>query len=64
MKRHFSDDQLKALANVFDIDTGGAFDPITDEGIAEKAEAIFPKAKREEMAADLKAALFPEGMKK
>ena len=55
MKRVFTDDQLKALADVFHIDTGGAFKPITDEEVAAKAEEIFPQAQREEMAEALKA---------
>jgi len=63
-RRQFADRNLKALAGVFRTDTGDAFKPITDEEIAAKAEAIFPQAKREEMAAKLKAeveALFRKG---
>lgn len=63
-QRQFTDDQLKALADVFHIDTGDAFKPITDEEIAAKAEAIFPQAKREEVVAKLNAeveALFRKG---
>ena len=56
-KRQFTDSQLKALANVFHVDTGGAFEPITDEEAAAKAEAIFPQAKREEVVAKLSAEL-------
>ena len=56
-QRQFTDDQLKALAGVFHIDTGDAFKPITDEEIAAKAEAIFPRAKREEVVAKLSAEL-------
>lgn len=55
MKRQFTDDQLKALADVFHIDTDGAFKPITDEEVAAKAEEVFPQAQREAMAATLKA---------
>ena len=40
MKRQFSDDQLKALANVFNIDTGDAFKPLTDKEVADKAREI------------------------
>ena len=56
-QRQFTDNQLKALANVFHVDTGGAFEPITEEEVAAKAEAIFPQAKREEVVAKLSAEL-------
>ena len=56
-QRQFTDDQLKALAGVFHIDTGDAFKPITDEEIAAKAEAISPQAKREEIVAKFSAEL-------
>ena len=56
-QRQFTDSQLKALANVFHVDTGGAFEPITEEEVAAKAEAIFPQAKREEAKAKLNAEL-------
>lgn len=55
MKRQFSDDQLKALASVFNIDTGDAFKPITEKEITEKAAQIFPKEQRDRAAAELKA---------
>ena len=47
MKRQFSDDQLKALANVFNIDTGDAFKPLTDKEVADKAREIFPQEQRD-----------------
>ena len=56
-KRQFTDSQLKALASVFNVDTGGAFKPITDEEVTAKAEEIFPQAKREEAKAKLSAEL-------
>ena len=53
-ERQFTDEQLKALAAVFHVDTGGAFDPVTDEEATKKAKEIFPQAKRDEAGAKLK----------
>ena len=55
MKRQFSNDQLKALANVFNIDTGDAFKPITDKEVTEKAAQIFPQEQRDKVAAAMGA---------
>lgn len=55
MKRQFSDDQLKALANVFNIDTGDAFKPLTDKEVADKAREIFPQEQRDKVAAAMGA---------
>ena len=60
-RRQYTDKQLKALAAVFDIDTGGAFDPITDEYIAEKAKEIFSDDWRDALAKRLTATLEEMG---
>lgn len=63
-RRQYTDDELKILADVFGIDTGGTFHQTTDEEATKKAEEIFPKAQRDEVAANLRAAveeLFRKG---
>ena len=49
-RRQYTDDELKILADVFGIDTGGTFHQTTDEEATKKAEKIFPKAQRDEVA--------------
>lgn len=56
-KRQYTDEQLEVLAHIFKIDTGNTFRPITDEEIKAKAEAIFPKAQRDEIKERLASAL-------
>lgn len=60
-RRRYTDEQLKALAAVFDIDTGGAFDPITDEYIAAKTKEIFTDDWRDALAQRLTATLEGKG---
>ena len=55
MKRQFSDDQLKARASVFNIDTGDAFKPLTEKEVEEKAAQIFPQEQRDKVAAAMGA---------
>ena len=53
MRRHFTDDELMALAHVFQVDTGDAFHKVTDEEVEATAAEIFPEAWRADLKAEL-----------